>query len=155
MSGVRMTEEWLEQYRKRQESWAGKPPLRASPAPMRPEPPRTEPARPERRPTGSTPGTHGPNKTEARFNREVLGGRGMYEAVTFRLPGGSRYTPDFVVFDDQGLMLCYEVKGSYRFGSEGRALTAFRECRAAFPLVTFMWFKYDQKARKWLEKHQP
>jgi hypothetical protein len=31
------------------------------------------------------------------------------------------------------------VKGSYRFGSHGRAATAFRECVAAFPEFDFVW----------------
>lgn len=91
----------------------------------------------------------GPNKTEARFNREVLGGRGLYEAITLRLPGGSRYTPDWVVVDEGRVML-FEVK-SYRQPSEGRALTAFREARAAFPCFSFGWWVWT--GGEWVEKH--
>jgi hypothetical protein len=93
------------------------------------------------RPEVSKPATRqarpaaGPNKTEATYNRERLGGAGRYEAITFRLPGGSRYTPDFY----EPPLTVHEVKGSYRFGSHGRALTAFREAAAAFPAFRFIW----------------
>ena len=80
----------------------------------------------------------GPNKTEAEYNRLYLGGRGLYEAVTLKLPGGSRYTADWVTAEG-GRVTLHEVKGSYRFGSQGRALTAFRECAAAFPCFDFVW----------------
>ncbi len=95
-----------------------------------------------------------PNKTEERFNRDMLGGRGVYEGLTFRLPGGSRYTPDWVWFHrgEGGMSIfCVEVKGSYRFGSQGRALVAFREARAAFPLITFSWWQWD--GQRWVEKY--
>lgn len=102
----------------------------------------------------------GPNKNESMFNRLVLGGRGRFEVITLHLPGGSRYTPDFVTFDktDEGLLVAvhlYEVKGSYRLNSQGRALTAWREARAAFQEFHFHWFeqiKTDQ-GTKWMEKH--
>jgi hypothetical protein len=42
----------------------------------------------------------------------------------------------------------HEVKGSFRFGSQGRALTAFREAAAAFPCFTFVWAKRG-KDGKW------
>lgn len=76
-----------------------------------------------------------PNKTEQEFNRTHLAGRGQYEALTFRLAGGSRYTPDWYVAP----RTVVEVKGSYRFGSHGRALTAWREARAQFPDFRFVW----------------
>lgn len=103
----------------------------------------------------------GPNKNEEMFNRLVLGGRGKFEVITLHLPGGSRYTPDFVTFDktDEGLLVAvhlYEVKGTYRLNSQGRTLTAWREARAAFPEFTFHWFeqiKTDQ-GTKWMEKHK-
>lgn len=77
-------------------------------------------------------------KTEERYNRDVLGGMGRFEAVTLHLPGGGRYTPDFMTVDD-GVVTFHEVKGSYRLGSQGRAWTAFREAAAAFPLWRFVW----------------
>lgn len=81
----------------------------------------------------------GPNKTEAEYNRLHLRGTGLYEAVTLRLPGGSRYTPDWVVIGEGGKVELHEVKGAYRFGSHGRAATAFREAVAAFPCFVFVW----------------
>jgi len=80
-----------------------------------------------------------PNKTEAEYNRCYLGGAGKYEAVSLRLPGGSRYTPDWQSVGADGRVTFHEVKGSYRFGSHGRAATAFRECVAAFPEFNFVW----------------
>ena len=109
------------------------------------------PVRKDRKPKG-------PNKTEQRFNREMLGGLGMYEAITLRLPGGSKYTGDWVtsVFDPQTQQYettVYEVKCPYRHASHGRALTAFREARAAFPFLTFKWFE-KQKGGGWLERYK-
>jgi hypothetical protein len=80
-----------------------------------------------------------PNKTEAEYNRRQLGGLGKYEAVSLRLPGGSRYTPDWATVGENGRVTFHEVKGSYRFGSHGRAATAYRECVAAFPEFDFVW----------------
>ena len=79
-----------------------------------------------------------PNKTEAEYNIMRLGGKGMYEAITLRLPGGSRYTPDWVTVEG-GTVTLHEVKGSYRLNSHGRAATAFRECVVAFPCFRFVW----------------
>jgi len=97
-------------------------------------------------------GPKGPNRTEVAFNRDILSGLGVYEAITLRLPGGSRYTPDWMWVDpESGLIHLYEVKGSYRFPSEGRALTAFREARAAFPCFRFAWFVKTRAG--WVERH--
>lgn len=84
-------------------------------------------------------GVRGPNKSESEYNRLHLGGKGLYEAVTLRLPGGSRYTPDWVVIGEGGKVELHEVKGAYRFGSHGRAVTAFREAVATFPCFVFVW----------------
>lgn len=93
---------------------------------------------------------HSPNKTEQDFRDRFLDSTAIYEGITFRLPGGSRYTPDWVTFDD-GIVTVYEVKGSYRFPSQGRALTAWREARAAFPFVSFRWF-CKKKDGEWEER---
>lgn len=79
------------------------------------------------------------NKTELEYNRRYLKGEGLYETVTFHLPGGSRYTPDYLTVDTQGRITLHEVKGSYRLHSHGRARTAFRECAAAFPMFGWVW----------------
>ena len=100
---------------------------------------KTRPVNVERAMRERRAGSGGPNKTEAEYNRLHLLGKGLYEAVTLRLPGGSRYTPDWVVMCDGGAVELHEVKGSYRFGSHGRAVTAFREAVAAFPCFAFVW----------------
>ena len=84
-------------------------------------------------------GPKGPNGTEAAYNRDVLDGKGIYEGITLRLPGGSRYTPDWLSVCALGFVHLHEVKGTYRFPSEGRALTAWREARASFPMFRFHW----------------
>jgi hypothetical protein len=113
---------------------------------------------------------HGPNKTEAAFRDWFLSTHLVeahelhYEGLTFRLPGGSRYTPDWVLCmpllvmpvrdDPKGafFLTCFEVKGSYRLGSHGRALTAFREARAAFQNIKFRWF--EKSGGGFVEKYE-
>jgi len=82
-----------------------------------------------------------PNKTEARYAAEMLRGLdARYEAVTFRLSNGHRYTPDWVVFDSDGRLLsCHEVKGPYRFHSHGRARLAFDQAALEFSGITWVW----------------
>lgn len=96
----------------------------------------------------------GPNKTELAYAREFLSVNGkivaQYEGITFKLPGGSRFTPDWYLHD-HGTHIVVEVKGSYRLGSQGRAWTAFREARAAFPGFYFVWAE-RQKDGTWKEK---
>ena len=83
------------------------------------------------------------NKTEALYQQSVLRGAGLYEGLTLRLPGGSRYTPDFITFDEQGRVTCHEVKGSFKLGSHGRSVTAFREAAAVFPF-SFIFARKDK-----------
>jgi len=79
------------------------------------------------------------NQTERRFEQQFLQNTPrVYEGITFRLPGGSRYTPDWVWWVG-GQMYAVEVKGNYRHHSHGRARTAFKECVAAYPRVIFWW----------------
>lgn len=84
-------------------------------------------------------------KTEEKYNRECLAGRGRFEAVTLHLPGGGRYTPDFMTIDD-GVVTFHEVKGAYRLGSQGRAYTAFHEAAAYYPMWRFVWAHWTGKA---------
>lgn len=77
-------------------------------------------------------------EAERRYNAEALGGKGRFEAVTLHLPGGGRYTPDFMTVEG-GVVTFHEVKGAWRLPSQGRAWTAFREAAAAFPLWRFVW----------------
>ena len=91
-------------------------------------------------------------KTEQKYNRECLGGRGRFEPVALHLPGGGRYTPDFMTVDD-GVVTFHEVKGSYRLGSQGRAYTAFHEAAAYYPMWRFVWAHWTGK--KWERKTLP
>lgn len=85
------------------------------------------------------------SKTEEKYNREILGGVGRFEAVALHLPGGGRYTPDFMTVDD-GVVTFHEVKGSYRLGSQGRAYTAFHDAAAFYPMWRFVWAHWTGKA---------
>lgn len=67
-----------------------------------------------------------------------------FEAITFKLPGGSRYTPDWTVWLERSLLLAVECKGAFRLGSAGRSHTAFKECIAAFPNIIF---RFAQKSK--------
>lgn len=78
-----------------------------------------------------------PNKTEAEYNDKFLGGKGRYEAVTLHLPGGN-YTPDWMT-DENGVLTLTEVKGAFRFGSQSRAILAFKEAAALYPFWRFVW----------------
>lgn len=79
------------------------------------------------------------SSTERRFQRDVLNNQGWFEAVTLRLPGGSRYCADFLVMSD-GVPTLVECKGSFRLGSQGRAHTAFLEAAALYSSVfRFVW----------------
>ena len=91
-------------------------------------------------------------KTEQKYNRECLGGRGRFEPVALHLPGGGRYTPDFMTIDD-GVVTFHEVKGSYRLGSQGRAYTAFHEAAAYYPMWRFVWAHWTGKV--WERKTLP
>ena len=109
------------------------------PRPMTPYDPSESKAVPLRAATGKM------TQTEARYNRDVLFGKGRFEAVTLKLPGGGRYTPDFMTIDD-GQVTFHEVKGSYRLGSQGRAFTAFHDAAAYYPIWRFVWAHWTGKA---------
>ncbi len=91
--------------------------------------------------------TKAPNKTEARYRAEKLRGLdARYEALSFLLQNGHRYTPDWVVLGTDGRIECHEVKGAYRFGSHGRARLAFDQAKAEFPGFGWVWATWTGKA---------
>ena len=137
------SEKWLEEYRRRLGSNAERPSSHvvasAKPIPaLVPHRPKSSMAVPVRPSEGKM------TKTEEKYNREVLGGVGRFESVSLRLPGGGRYTPDFMTVDD-GVVTFHEVKGSYRLGSQGRAYTAFHEAAAWYPMWRFVWAHWTGK----------
>ena len=104
----------------------------------------TPPAKPSK-------GKRGMSKTEQRYLFDRLMDKGArYEAITFKMASGHRYTPDFVTWDEwMGCprMVVHEVKGSYRLGSYGRARLAFDQCKVEFPHIAFVWAEWNGK--KW------
>ena len=83
---------------------------------------------------------HCPNRTEAEYRDVKLKGTdARYEALTFRLVSGHKYTPDWVVFENGTPVECHEVKGAYRFGSHQRARLAFDQAAVEFPGVRWVW----------------
>jgi hypothetical protein len=87
------------------------------------------------------------SETERRFNQEFLEGDGLYEAITFNLRNSHKYTPDFVCFDDAGLVTVYEVKGGYKLHSYQRAKLAFDQAKIEWPCFRFVWAEI--KDGKW------
>ena len=81
------------------------------------------------------------SKAEAEYGRilqaEFIGCEVLYEAISFRLPSGTRYCPDWTVWHKRELVLIVEVKGGFRLGSAGASARAFKECIAAFPHLAF------------------
>ena len=144
------SEEWLNQYNQRLLDMASKAGNTEQPGKRqgRAEAPANTHARAKMSPHSPTKRAAVPfraysgkqTKTEQLYNQTVLHGRGRFEAVCLYLPGGGRYTPDFMTIDD-GRVTFHEVKGSYRLQSQGRALTAFQEAAAAFPCFAFVWAK--------------
>jgi hypothetical protein len=92
-----------------------------------------------------------PNKTEARFmeyaRRLWLDRRMEFEAITFRLPSGTKYTPDVLVHPAhvEQRHVCVEVKGP--FVHNARSLHAFKEARSAFP--GFVWVFAQYRDGEW------
>ena len=154
------TSEWLKQYQARLRSFSKRDTETEAPAlppkPVRPRKPAKPNPAPSRvgacvpvgelkpyscenpRPVPVSGWTGKQTETEKRYNALCLYGHGRFEAVCLYLPGGGRYTPDFMTMDG-GVVTFHEVKGSYRLQSQGRAYTAFHEAAAAFPCFRFVW----------------
>ena len=94
--------------------------------------------------------TKAPTKTEHEYNHVFLAGRGRFEAITFRLANGHRYTPDFITVDQDGQITCHEVKGAYKLGSYQRARLAFDQARIEWPTLRWVWAEKTDKG--WSQK---
>ena len=95
----------------------------------------------------------GMSKPERIFNRDFLGGRGKYEAITLNLPSGLKYTPDWMICDlepgeDKEIELI-EVKGNYHLQSHQRAATAFKTATALYPEFSFVWAEQQKNPSMW------
>jgi hypothetical protein len=73
-------------------------------------------------------------------SREIL--RYWFEALTFRLADGCRYTPDFVVQMPDGMIEIHEVKGHW----EDDALVKIKVAADLFPFRFIAVQKIAQKA---------
>jgi hypothetical protein len=65
-----------------------------------------------------------------------------YEPITLRLPSGTRYTPDVVVFDGAVIVAMCEVKGAHIHNQ--RSIHAFKESMAAFPSIRFHFCQWRE-----------
>ncbi len=102
--------------------------------------PLSEPVWSPDRGKGGTRAVKVPNKTEADYQRHHLHGMdARYEALTFRMVNGHRYTPDWVVFVDGRPSQCHECKGGYALHSQQRARLAFDQVRVEFPGLVWVW----------------
>jgi hypothetical protein len=96
-----------------------------------------------------TRGQREPNKTESDYRATYLRGLdARYEAVTFRMANGHRYTPDWVVFTDGRPSQCHECKGGYALHSQQRARLAFDQVRVEFPGLVWVWAVKVSRLRK-------
>lgn len=92
------------------------------------------------------------SSAERQFNAEFLGNRGKFEALTLHLPGGAKYTPDFLMkgwLSPSDLIMLFEVKGSYRLQSHSRAATAFKTSCAVYPEFVFCWAEQQKTKGIW------
>ena len=125
--------------------------LAESPKADKSAPPPPPPAKRGAQPPIRLPKRHQPNATETRFNNERLNGKGLFEAITFNVPSG-KYTPDWVYYGPSSVV-CVEVKGSYKFGSQSGASAKFKEAVAMNPGITFIWAKWENG--EWICKTIP
>ncbi|MFA6152928.1 MAG: hypothetical protein WC716_16520 [Chitinophagaceae bacterium] len=88
-----------------------------------------------------------PTKTEQEFNDRYLQGKGRFEALTFRMSNGHKYTPDYFIWDGVNQFV-YETKGSYRLHTYQRAKLAFDQCKIEYPMFKFIWAE-KQKTGEW------
>ena len=87
-----------------------------------------------------------PNKTEAEYGRmlqmEFPGSDVRFEGMTFRMSNGHKYTPDWTVDTELG-MLFVEVKArgknGFRHPSYQRARLAFDQCTKEYPVFLWRW----------------
>lgn len=84
----------------------------------------------------------GMNKTEARFKREVLDELSgvlfvSYEACKLRLADRTWYTPDFIVWMQDGNDRAYEVKGSWKAPHQEDSRVKLKVAAELYPQFTF------------------
>jgi hypothetical protein len=92
------------------------------------------------------PKENSPNKTEGRYGDvlaiefKVKDGYSLqYECLSLKLKDGTRYTPDWIVWKGPEIILAVECKGSFKLGSNGRSVAAFKRAISDFPNIKFRW----------------
>lgn len=97
----------------------------------------------------------GMNKTEQRraIELEALKRSGKivewwYEAWTFKLADDTRYTPDFIVQENDGLLRAEEIKGFFR--DDARVKVKVFAAKFPLPLVVL---KAKKGGQGWDEEH--
>ncbi len=90
------------------------------------------------------------NKTEARFKRELearrLGVVGVHR-FTLRIANDCRYTPDFDVVSEAGVVYFWEVKGGHVWEDSTIKL---KSAASLYPM--FRFFRAQWKAGRWVEQ---
>ena len=91
-----------------------------------------------------------PNRTEQRWLHDhqcefATGHDFRYTSITFILPSGTRYTPDWSVWRENSLIACVEVKGGYIHNSA--SIRAFKEAVASWRWIS--WEFAQWKDGKW------
>lgn len=96
----------------------------------------------------------GPNQTEQALQRHLQQTEfkadyyvWKYEALSFRLPAGTLYTPDWCVWLANRLVAVIEVKGEHIH--RGASLEKFKAARADNPHIPFRFFQLRDKT--WTE----
>jgi hypothetical protein len=101
-------------------------------------------------PTGKQAQAKGPNKTEADYRNIFLhGDDARFEALTFKMANGHRYTPDWVVMVNGMPTECHECKGGYALHSQQRARLAFDQAKVEFPGLKWVWAVKTKKGWVW------
>lgn len=94
----------------------------------------------------------GPNKTEAAFGAYLLlmgDGHAEFEAMTLKMPGGTRYTPDWCVHGLGRQLTFYEVKAWTRYMREASRVR-LKEFAAHFRSFRFyLVFPEDRRLLTW------
>lgn len=76
----------------------------------------------------------------------------QFESVKLRLGNGAWYTPDFAIFDDNGLRELHEVKGPF---ARTAAIVRLKAAAARYPQLVFFllrrnggaWVKQEVESR--------
>ncbi len=100
------------------------------------------------KPAIRVPKRSGPNATEQRWKDDhwhdwPTDAVWRYEELSFRLPSGTLFTPDWCIWRGDQLLGVVEVKGKRELPSQARAAHAFKEAIVKWPSLWWVWAKWD------------